>query len=61
MCGIDGVQGGSYFQGEPIRRIDREVRVRKLKKGKAASKDEVTREMIKGGNDMEWGLDLESV
>ena len=49
MCGFDGVQRGNYFGGEAIRRMEVEVRVVKLKNGKAASKDEVTGEMIKGG------------
>ena len=39
MCGFDGVQGGNYFEGEPIRRTEVEVRVGKLKNGKAAGKD----------------------
>ena len=34
---------------EPIRRTEVEIRVGKLKNGKAAGKDEVTGEMIKGG------------
>ena len=34
---------------EEIRRMEVEVRVGKLKNRKAAAKDEVTREMIKGG------------
>ena len=49
MCGFDGVRSGNYFGGEPIRRTDFEVRVGKLKNGKATGKDEVTGEMIKGG------------
>ena len=52
MCGFHGVQRGNYFGGEAIRRTKVEVRVGKLKNGKAAGKDEVTGEMIKGGNDM---------
>ena len=52
MCGFHGVQRGNYFGGEPIRRTKVEVRVGKLKNGKAVGKDEVTGEMIKGGNDM---------
>ena len=43
MCGFDGVQKGNYFRGEPIGRTKVEVRVGKLKNGKA----EVTGEMIK--------------
>ena len=42
MCGLDGVQRGNYFRGEPIRRIEVEVRVGKLKNGKTSGKDEVT-------------------
>ena len=38
MCGFDGVRRGNYFGGEPIRRMEVEVRVEKLKNGK----DEVT-------------------
>ena len=38
---------GSYFEGKPIRRTDVEVRVGKLKNGKAAGKDKVTGEMKK--------------
>ena len=49
VCGFDTVQRGNYFGGEPIRRTEVEVRVGKLKNGKAAGKDEVTGEMIKGG------------
>ena len=63
MCGFDGVRRGNCFGGEPIRRNEVEVRVRKLKNGKAAVKDVVTREMKKGGDDMmeDWILDLEAV
>ena len=45
MCGYDGVRRGNYFGGEPIRKIEVEERVKKLKNGKAAGKDEVTEEM----------------
>ena len=56
MCGFDGIQRGIYFGGEPIGRDEVEVRVGKLKNRKAAGKDEVTREMIKGGGDrvVDW-------
>ena len=47
MCGFDGVQ-----RGELIRRTEAEATMRKLKSKKATSKDEVTEEMIKGGDDM---------
>ena len=46
---VHGVQRGNCFGGELIRKTEIEVRVRKLKNGKAASKHEVTGEMIKGG------------
>ena len=52
MCGFDGFQRGNYFGGEPIRRPEVEVRVGKLKNGKAVGKDEVTGEIIKSGGDM---------
>ena len=38
MCGFAGGQRGNYFGGEPIRRTEVEVRVGKLKNGKAAVK-----------------------
>ena len=47
MCGFDGVQRQLLR-----RRAKVELRVEKLKNGKAAGKDEVTREMIKGGANM---------
>ena len=52
MCGFDGVQKGNYFGGEPIKRTEVEVRVRKLNNGKVAGKNEVTRDVIKSGSDM---------
>ena len=48
------IQIGSYFGREPIKRTEVEVRVAKLKNGKATGKDEVTREMIKVGGDKWW-------
>ena len=42
MCSYDGVQRGNYFGGEPIRKIEVEEKVKKLKNEKAAGKDEVT-------------------
>ena len=56
MCGFDGIRGGKYFGGEPIGRVEVEVRVGKLKNGMANGKDENTGEMIKGGSDrvMDW-------
>ena len=52
MCGFDRIWRGNYFGGEPIGRAKVEVRVRKLKNGKAAGKDEITGEMVKGGGDI---------
>ena len=49
MCGFDGIRRDNYFGGEPIRKTEVEVGVGNLKNGKAAGKDEVTREMIDGG------------
>ena len=56
MCGFDGIWRGNYFRGEPIGRAEVEVRVGKLKNGKAAGKNEITGEMIKDGGDrvMDW-------
>ena len=56
MCGFDGIRRGNYFEGEPIGRAEAEVRVGELKNGKAAGKDEITGEMIKGGGDrvVDW-------
>ena len=48
MCSFDGVRKGNYLGGEPIRKMEVEVRMEKLKNGKAAGKDEVTGKMIKG-------------
>ena len=45
MCGFDGIRRGNYFRREPIGRTEVEVRVSKLKNGKAT-----------GG-----GLDLEAM
>ena len=49
MCGFHEIRRGNSFRGEPIERA--EMRVGKLKNGKAASKDEITGEMIKSGDD----------
>ena len=49
MWGFHGIQRGNYFGGEPIGRAEIEVRVGKLKNGRAAGGDEITREIIKGG------------
>ena len=43
---------GNYFGGEPIRKIEVEEKVKKLMNGKAAGKDEVTGEIVKGGGDV---------
>ena len=51
MCGFDAIRRGNYFGGEPVGRAEVEVRVDKLKNGKAAGKNEITEEMIKGGGD----------
>ena len=48
MWGFDGVRRGIYFREEPIRTTEVEVRMWKLKNEKAASKDEVIGEMVKG-------------
>ena len=42
---------GNYFRGEPIGRAEVEVRVGKLKNGKAAGGNEITEEIIKGRGD----------
>ena len=51
MCGFDGIRRGNYFGGEPIGKAEVEVRVGKLKYGKAAGKDEIIGEIIKGGGE----------
>ena len=54
--GFDGIQRGNYFRVEPIGRDKVELRVGKLKNGKAAGKDKITGEMIKDGGDrvVDW-------
>ena len=52
MCGFDGIRRGNYFGGEPIGRVEIEVRIGKFKNGKAAGEGEINEEMIKGGGDM---------
>ena len=56
MRGFDGIRRGNYFGGKPNGRAEVEVRVDKLKNGKAAGKDEITGKMIKGGGDrvVDW-------
>ena len=57
MCSFDGIQRGNYFGGEPISSIEVEVRVRKIKTGRAVGKNEVTGEIVKCGIDMvQYGL-----
>ena len=51
MCGFDGIGRGNHLGGKPIGRSEVEVRVDKHKNGKAAAKDEITGEMIRGGSD----------
>ena len=51
MCGFDGIRRGNYFRGELIERAMAEVRMGKLKNGKAADKGEITGEIIKGVGD----------
>ena len=50
MCGFDKFKRGNYIR-EPIGRAEVEVRVGKLKNGKAVGKDKITGEIIKGGGD----------
>ena len=50
MCGFDGIWRDNYFGGKPIGRAEVEVRIGKLKNGQAAGKDEITGEMVKGGD-----------
>ena len=60
MCGFDEIRRGNYFGGEPIGRAKVEVRLGKLKNGKARGKDKITLEMKKGRGDREvnwiWSL-----
>ena len=51
MVGFAGIWRGNYFGEEPIRRAEVELRGGKLKNGKAAGKDEIIGEMMKGGGD----------
>ena len=54
MCGFNGIWRGNYFRGKPIESA--EVKMKKLKNGKTAGKDEITGEIIKGGGDgvVDW-------
>ena len=56
MSSFDGIRRGNYFGREPIGRAEVEVRVGKLKDGKAAGKNEITGGIIKSG-----GLDLGAI
>ena len=51
MCSFDGIRKDICFRGQPIGRVEVEVRVGKLNIVKAAGRDEITGEMIKGGGD----------
>ena len=51
MALINGIWRGNYFRGEPTGRAEVEVRVGKLKNGKAVGRDEITGKIIKGGGD----------
>ena len=48
MCVFDGILRDSYFEGHHSGRTEVEVRVGKLKNGKATGEDEITGEMMKG-------------
>ena len=47
MCDIGDVQRGSYFGGEPDRKTEMDLRVRKFRNGKDARKDEVIGKMVR--------------
>ena len=52
MSGFDGIRRGNYLEGSQLEELtELEVRVSKLKNGKAAGKDEITGEIIKCGGD----------
>ena len=51
MCGFDRVQR-DYFEGEPVRITEVEIRMGNLKNIKSAGKDEGTGEMIRDGDEM---------
>ena len=55
VCDFNGVQRGNYIGEEPIKRTEVKVKVGKFKNRKAAGKDEVTGEMIKGWRWMKSG------
>ena len=56
MCGINGIQIGNCFRGEPNGRGEVAMRAGMFKNGKPAGKDEITGEIIKGGGDrvVDW-------
>ena len=53
MCSFNSFQIGNYFRGELIGRTEVKVVMGKLKNGKAAGKNEVTGEVVKGKGDMD--------
>ena len=55
LCGFDRVWRGNYFRGDPIKRMEVEVRVGKLKNGKAAYKGESHRRRGKTGKHRKLG------
>ena len=59
MYGFDGTRKATTSEESRLE-TEVEVRVRKLKNGKAAATDEVTGEIIKGGDDkvVDWILML---
>ena len=56
MYGFDKVWRGKCFRWEPIKKTEVEEKVKKLENEKTASKDKVTKEIVKGGNDkmVDW-------
>ena len=54
-CGFDEIWRGNYLRGEPIGRVEVEVRIGKLKNVKAAGK-KIIGKMIKGGGEraVDW-------
>ena len=56
MRGFDGILIGNYFGGEPIGRVEVEVRIGKHKNGKPVGRDEINGKIIKGGDDrvVDW-------
>ena len=56
MYCFNGILRSNYFRGEQTGKVEIEVRVGKLKNGKAAAKYEINGEIIKGGGDrvVDW-------